>query len=514
MQIWQELISAAIIGTEQQKLQFAAVESNELQQLLTQIEFDDRESALLKAAAMCALWRKTGNGLATDKKDLPDICAPEISLYISDNAAAIFDRIADQPNDRSLSGEFLELAARHGRLIPPRMLSKLFWRFRKEPEMQIKLLPLVGERGCWLARRNVDLRWILICENVEEAWETGDSDERRLALRWRREQQPNEAREMLAATWKTESAKDRAMFLEILRINLSIADEPFLSEVLRNDKSADVRRAAFEMNLRLPDSKLVAELADRAAQILILEQSPEVSLQVNFPPQFEVSKTDVLNNLELYLDERKLGAKAVFLVKLLSCVPVGTWEKVFAAAPPTIIAAAARSEWSKAVLLGFKFAALNFAAHDWLTQILPAVGQNEYYSICDRIERLWTNEQIEDLVVRLLKGEMRNGISNQFAGLLTHRISRFWSSKFTEQMLDFWRQYQSNKAGFDASFLDALTSSLLYSAHHLSLETISDSDAQNFVQTVMQSNQHPNIGELTTNFLSDIKLRREMHQAF
>lgn len=517
MQIWQELISAAIVRTEQQQPpRFSAVESTELQRLLTRIESDDKESALLAAWAICALWRKAGNKLTAHEKDFPEISAPETSACISDDAASIFDLISEQPNDRSLMGEFFELAAARKQLIQPGMLPKLFWRFRKEPEMQLKLLPLVGERGRWLARRNGDLRWILIHENVEEAWEIGDHEERLFALRWRREQQPNLAREMLAATWKTESAKDRQAFLEILLVNLSIADEPFLSEILTNDKSSDVRRAAFEMQLRLPDSKLGDELADRAAQILIFDKGDSAQpakLEAVFPKDFKVAKTDVLNDLELYLNQREFGEKAVYLIKLLHSVPPEFWEKRFSAAPAAILRAAERGDWQKALFAGFKSGAANFADIDWLINISPQLDQHEHYFVTNQIRRVWTNGQLENLVARLLD-DCARGSNCDLIAQYVNLIKQMLSDQFANRILDALRGAAQHETNRGREFFKPLAIWLLYSAHRIPTATLETFDAEELTKRILESDKEPNTSRLAEQFLTIIELRRRMHRVF
>ena len=512
MRIWQEILSTAIVGTERQKPDFSpdfsSAESNELRQILSALKADDAESSLLQTAAVCAVWRAAGKKFAIDKSGLPSVAAPETRSYIGDKAGRILDLLLEQA-DNALLLEFLELAHAHNQIIKPRFVPRLLQIADADDETRLKSLAVVGTRGRWLAGQNAAWNWVLIDEKIDEIWQTGALPERRFALRRRRLQNPDEAREMLAATWKTEAAKERAAFIEILRVNMSKFDEPFLNEVLADDKSRDVRGKTFELLLFLPDSKMIGRLTELAARFLILEYDAKNQpiIEVVFSEDLVKIEKDFLVDYHYLFFESEFGKKGASVVKLLACVPPIFWENHFSLDRQTLINASVRGEWSKVLLNGFKFAALNFADVQWLINVLPVNGQNEYKSIIQLIKLRWTNQQIEHLIVRLLNGELKNGMSGTFIELLLRILNNGRTVDLTRHFIQFLLQNQSDKPDFDLTQFNALASFLLQSAHLWAVESITENE-------VVKINQAFETTGLASDFLAILNLRRKMIKSF
>ena len=63
---WQDLVTCALLGTERQALEWSAGD-DALGQLLSRLDADDREGALLRAAGVMTLWRRAGQLPARDR---------------------------------------------------------------------------------------------------------------------------------------------------------------------------------------------------------------------------------------------------------------------------------------------------------------------------------------------------------------------------------------------------------------------------------------------------------------
>src|ERR1044072_6546426 len=76
MQLWDDILATAVIGTEQRELKLATRE-DELGRLLKQIDNTDREGSMLKAASVVALYRSAGIAPAADTHSLPEASAQD-----------------------------------------------------------------------------------------------------------------------------------------------------------------------------------------------------------------------------------------------------------------------------------------------------------------------------------------------------------------------------------------------------------------------------------------------------
>ena len=76
MQLWDDILATAVIGTEQRELKIAGRE-DELGSLLSQIDSSDLEASLLSAASVVALYRSAGVKPPADTHPLPDACAED-----------------------------------------------------------------------------------------------------------------------------------------------------------------------------------------------------------------------------------------------------------------------------------------------------------------------------------------------------------------------------------------------------------------------------------------------------
>jgi hypothetical protein len=234
-------------------------------------------------------------------------------------------------------------------------------------------LPVIGNRGRWLAKYQSVWRWALVEESGEELWETGKLNERIFALEFFRRQNPHSAREMLQTVWSGESAKERQKFLEVLRINLSRADEEFLDEVFRLDKSAEAKRIAFELLANLPDSKLSQEITELIRPVISIKRKLLVKKEIEIELSTDwKEKTADLKNIgkQIFGNTKYFGEKAIALAVGLSIINPQVWEKDLDSNPSEIISLAHKNEWARALLAGFGLASMRFGNEAWAPEVL------------------------------------------------------------------------------------------------------------------------------------------------
>lgn len=190
-----------------------------------------------------------------------------------------------------------------GFAAPAESLPALLDAARGRTDLRAAALEFAGPRALWLARLNPDWRFALRAtpgggaslpgpderRRVETLWQEGLFAERVALLAAIRFRAPDAARELLAATWSTERAEDRLMFLDSLRTGLSARDEPFLEQALA-DRSRNVRATAAELLSALPGSALAARMAVRAGTCVAVDHTADTpTLVVEAPHECDAA---------------------------------------------------------------------------------------------------------------------------------------------------------------------------------------------------------------------------------
>ncbi|NJN47621.1 MAG: hypothetical protein HC808_15355, partial [Candidatus Competibacteraceae bacterium] len=209
MQLWQDLLATALLGTAQQSLTLPGA-AGDLGKALKQIDWDNQEQALLSAAGLVALWRRAGQLPCTDQVSLPTVCGADAQPGCNETAAGHLELMLQGHYSKVLP-EWLTALTQAGKQAPARCLPELLEAGRIRSGLRDLIVPVLGQRGRWLAEHNPDWHYA-IEHNDESIWETGTREQRLTFLRGMRQQTPARARELLSAHWSRESAKERAAF--------------------------------------------------------------------------------------------------------------------------------------------------------------------------------------------------------------------------------------------------------------------------------------------------------------
>ncbi|MFC7714897.1 DUF5691 domain-containing protein [Nonomuraea recticatena] len=243
---WEELVSAALVGTDRRPY----------------------DGDLLGDAAVEVVRLRAGQSAPEQEPRALTPAPEEEREVVGAAAAARLARILGGEHPRVLP-EWLAAAAAAGRRVPPQALPELLDKGARDRSIRAHLGVLAGRRGRWLAGLNPSWAYLLE-EPTGEIWELGSQGDRRAYLGELRGKDPEAARVLLEEAWEKETPDDRARFLPLLDEGLSMADEPFLESAL-DDRRREVRQVAADLLTRLPDSRLAARMADRAARCLRVE---------------------------------------------------------------------------------------------------------------------------------------------------------------------------------------------------------------------------------------------------
>ncbi|WP_170180824.1 DUF5691 domain-containing protein [Actinomadura pelletieri] len=343
----------------------------------------DSAGRLLDQAAVLTVRRRAGR-MPVVEVPAPVALAPvEDAPVVPAPAAARLRRILAGEQIRVLP-EWLDAAARHGLRVPAQSLPDLLERGRGDRSLRPQIVRAVGRRGVWLALQNTD--WAYLVGSGDdpgggpEVWETGTRNRRVAYLTRLRGADPGKARELLAATWATEPAPDRAAFLATFAHGLSLDDEEFLESALE-DRGKDVRQHASDLLARLPGSAYGERMAERARACLVPETRrtrgrTRTWIRVEPPHAHDedLARDGVPFHPSGSFAPRSggapVGTRAAWLREILARTPLSTWTELFETSPMEIVCLPVSEPDGRDVHIGWARAAL--AQHDagWARALL------------------------------------------------------------------------------------------------------------------------------------------------
>jgi hypothetical protein len=360
------LTQVALLGTERQGLPSVPADSP-FGEVLARVDGTQRELALLRVAALTGQYERAG--ALPVKVGTTDVvkCPPETLPWVKALAGShLLTMLAGEKTE--LLTEWLRLCAATKQLAPPEAGPLLLSLGQAKEALREMILPVLGERGRWLAGQQLEWSWVTGETLEESVWQTGEPEARLMFLQKLRVSDPAKARELLESTWKEEEPEERAAFMQVLGKNLSLADEAFL-EAAFDDKRKEVRRKAADLLAQIPNSALVKRMQERLqpllkfkpaeeGSILKLKKGTKASLEINLPT--ECSKAMQRDGIEAKPPAKEIGERAWWLAQMLGCVPPAYWREQWGCTSADYYAAAMGTEFKKALHLGLQEAAVRY----------------------------------------------------------------------------------------------------------------------------------------------------------
>ncbi|MFE0451379.1 DUF5691 domain-containing protein [Streptomyces sp. NPDC058914] len=404
--VWEDLVTAALLGTNRRTP--AGVPPGR-----------DAPAALLDAAAAETVRRRAGlrPGRAAPRPEpapedprpeLPAAAARRLALLLADRpGTGGGGRRGTAPDLMELLPQWLATANARGFAAPAEALPALLDAARGRTDLRPAALQFAGPRALWLARLNPDWRFALRAtpgsgaslpgpeetDRIDRLWQEGLFAERVGLLAAIRAREPDAARELLTATWPTERAEDRLMFLDSLRTGLGPRDEPFLEEALA-DRSRNVRATAAELLSALPGSALAARMAVRAGACVAVDHTRTTpTLVVEAPHECDagMERDGVVSKAP-----SGRGERSWWFGQLVEAAPLASWPaRLGGRTPAEIVALPVADDWQSELHAAWCRAAVRQRDADWSRALLgvpsaPEAGGPGAVSLAERAKLLGT----------------------------------------------------------------------------------------------------------------------------
>ncbi|MEW2621090.1 DUF5691 domain-containing protein [Streptomyces sp. NPDC048106] len=408
---WEDLVTTALLGTDRRPpARLAPGRPAPLALLDAAAEATVRRRAGLRAARAA---RRPERAPADPRPALPAAAAGRLAALLADRSGGTGGgRRGSSPDLMELLPQWLAAANAYGYAAPAQALPALLDAARGRTDLRPAALTFAGPRALWLARFNPDWRFALRsapgggaalpdpgdAEAIRRLWEEGLFAERVALLGALRARTPAHARELLAATWPTERAEDRLMFLDSLRSGLSAADEPFLEKAL-GDRSRNVRATAAELLSALPGSALAARMAVRATACVALdrtEDAPVIAVEAPHECDPGMERDGVVAT-----PPAGRGERSWWLGQLVEAAPLGTWpRRLGGRGAQEIVALPVADGWQGELHAAWCRAAVRQRDAEWSRALLgspsaPEAGGPGAVSLAERAKLLAALEPAE-----------------------------------------------------------------------------------------------------------------------
>lgn len=262
--------------------------------------------------------------------------------------------------------------AKTQRRLPTGLLPQALELGRRSVALRGPLLAVLGQRGLWLAAQRDDWKYAAgtpAPSSDESLWTDGTLEQRRAFLVREREAHPSVARERLQRALPELPARERAELVATLATGLNADDEALLDE-LRTERSREVRQAALAVLLRLPQAAHPRRAAARVAALMnhervLLRKRWQIDAPQGAADDWKADQVDAARP-----QHEHLGERAWWLYQLVRQVPLAWWNEHTALAPAELIEWATGTDWTDALLRGWRD--VLFAAPDeaWCDALL------------------------------------------------------------------------------------------------------------------------------------------------
>ncbi|WAC73806.1 DUF5691 domain-containing protein [Roseateles sp. SL47] len=372
MSAWTPLLPTLMVGTERQSGPLPAW-PGEMGELIAQTGAATRSpaDAVLRAAAVLAPCQLAGArptaamvpppapAAADHRPCAPAPLQPLLQWALQDGPARLHSFVFSTLGDA-------------GYRLPAHLLPQALELGRRATALRPDLLPVLGERGLWLAAQRDEWRYAAGVSGEapqDSHWTEGTLEQRRAFLQHERRAAPAAARERLAQALPGLPAKERLELLPVLEIGIGPDDEPLL-ERCRTDRSREVRDLSVRLLMQIAGAAHTRRAQARLAALLHAPKGLWGRAWTLEPPTAVAPDWEADQIIPTRPQQETLGERAWWLYQLVRQVPVAWWKAHTGQTPEQLIAWAARTDWAEALTRGWLDALAATREPDWCEALL------------------------------------------------------------------------------------------------------------------------------------------------
>ncbi len=525
MEIWDDLVKIALLGTEHQASATLAA-SGPLGSCVEQIQNSEQKALpakLLCAAAAVELFQRAGYSLArssdttieghANSGQWQSECPEDLLTPCIDRASAHLSSLLIDARDDLLK-EWLEAATKVRKRPPHRLLPMLLEFGFTKPPMRAAIAAAAGVRARWLAAQNP--KWSYVLDNIfksadhNSAWETGAFNERLLALQTVRNIDAKSAIDLIKSTWKQDTPEHRAAFIAVLSTNLSIDDEPFLEETALSDRRKEIRTQAVDLLARLPESRLTKRMLERLSRRLMPQALKSGLFAIELVPPDELDKAMERDGI-ISRRNNNVGEKSDWLMQMIGTIDPNFWSEHFRKTPEDVIDMVLCSDTShRGILLtALRDAAVRHRSENWIQPLLNANIEANMSEVFEHLSAPLQDTLVEFYAVRLrsisLTGSaVEIGSVAQSLAALLRRIEGVLEESTAQTLFELVQVECSSNRNFYSTVSPLMP--LLARKLPISLAQFTiDSWSRNSYPTAVQ--------KIVDQFVDTVGFRQEMHVA-
>jgi len=408
---WEKMTNVAIAGLARQELPVIEGDDAIAQLCAGIMATGEKPAQLLSIAGALQLYQTVGARPPHDSTPAPGPAAVETKSYCSFQVMRLLEIALTKYDFYEILPEITSQIQQNNLVVMPNMLPVILNAMVKSPERLETLLPIIGERGIWLARQNPAWQKILLSVSEEfcrEKWDTGTPAERTAALQYLRGIDPAGARALLEEVMRAEAPDTLNAFIWALAINLSLDDEPLLESLL-DDKRKSVRRMTASVLDRLPGSAYQQRMIERLNRFIKITPAQPATL---IPPRLKQDvKIEVITPTEY---DKTWSRDAIEFKKdcydqsdcvraMIMAAPLSYWENLGQCGPAELISCLDSESLNYVVLEAWYMAAHMQMNATWMEEIIRygdkgTIDQSLSYYFQD-----FSSEEREKMIISLLK---------------------------------------------------------------------------------------------------------------
>ncbi|PRY15819.1 DUF5691 domain-containing protein [Kineococcus rhizosphaerae] len=390
---WDDLVTTALLGTARRPFDDTLLPGS----LRPLVPAGQDPARLLDAAALLAVARRVRDPLG-DPVAAPEPAAPDRAPVTGPVATAVLADLL-RTKDSPLLLEFLDVAARAGRVVAPEALPALLDVGATNRAVADAAAGVLGNRGRWLAAQREDWRpQAARVATGDGGWEFGSTRDRVDLLRALRREDPAASRDLLRGSWSGFTGEEREQFVAELAVGLGPEDEDLLEPALADRRRATRDRAAALL-ARLPASAFAHRTAQRAQACV---QHGPAGFHVEPPAGLdEAARRDVVEaGVAPGVEPRSEGVRAHWLRQVVAATPLGHWTALVAGSAADVLAVPVDGGWAPVLREAWAEAAVRQADPAWARALVPTASEHVRAELLAVLDPATRARLVADLLVR------------------------------------------------------------------------------------------------------------------